>query len=239
MKAALAAACAARHEAMLESLTTGKRRCPECRLTLPLDGFAKNRSEPSGLSSWCRSCLALAGRRRYHERKRERQRVLAHMKMMRAASVAAIAARTAARVESGIKRCSHCHGVKNLDDFPRAPAKGDLHHAWCKGCVARNMRESRHAAEVRRKEEVRAAEEAQDDHAVALAKVAALTAEIQAQRAREEAHLRWLLGRGPHPDASVRQALEEITAARIAAAKNGSPITHVGTKGRREKAIVN
>jgi uncharacterized protein (DUF983 family) len=54
--AAIAAAARLKHENMLKSLATGKRRCPKCGLTKTLDEFNKSKSQPSGLHGWCRAC---------------------------------------------------------------------------------------------------------------------------------------------------------------------------------------
>jgi len=94
--ATLAASAALKHEDMLASLATGRRRCPRCcdpGETLPLEAFGRSRSAPSGYHGLCRSCKNADQRDREASRRREAAAGREHPGLARAAQIRAEAER--------------------------------------------------------------------------------------------------------------------------------------------------
>jgi hypothetical protein len=130
---------------------------------------------------------------------------LAQLDRMRAAGIATKRQRIAARQAAGVKFCSRCSTVKELDDFRVSSSTPDGRGYWCRACrgQADRQRYDRRQAE-------RRAEAERERLAVALARVKEIRAKVDAQRARQEALSRWLVGVGEHPDREIRERLEEV-----------------------------
>ena len=52
-------------------MNTSTKFCPACRTTYPVIGFGKNRAQPDGLQSYCKSCTHFA-QVEYREQNREK-----------------------------------------------------------------------------------------------------------------------------------------------------------------------
>lgn len=75
-----------------------RKRCPGCKRELPLQSYHRNRARPSGLATYCKSCL----QGKSHPFDMHRQKMY-----RRIARIVAVA------VYGG--RCSACHGTDRLE----------------------------------------------------------------------------------------------------------------------------
>lgn len=64
-------------DSILDRRTSESRAklCPSCLRDLPLEAFARDRSRPLGVSSYCKECACERARVRYTVRPEERERV--------------------------------------------------------------------------------------------------------------------------------------------------------------------
>lgn len=70
-------------------IASGNKRCRDCGQWLPVAQFARDRSRPDGLNTYCRPCHSQRQRARYEQRKLDRDRDYAQrhgMRQLRAAS---------------------------------------------------------------------------------------------------------------------------------------------------------
>ena len=92
------------------------KQCPQCERILPLTDFHSNQRRPDGRAFYCKRCAASRS-----EQSRRRRGIGAQR-------------RPAVDVPPGMKWCPDCDTVKPMAEFPRARARGNGIHTYCKPC---------------------------------------------------------------------------------------------------------
>ena len=115
----------------------GLRRCSECRVIKPLDGFALSKSNPHGHDNRCRAC-----HKAYHER-RNPDRLTRSEGLRVAWKRKWDGTEDYALVQDGKRRCKKCGEVKELDLFVINPTCRLGRTYECKACRAMRLKAGR------------------------------------------------------------------------------------------------
>lgn len=99
--------------------------CPKCDTLVPFGDFTKNRANPNGIGTYCKSCAV---------KSQAAVRVTAIDAWEHAADCTCRVC--AERIATRSKRCSKCQILKPADNFSRSLGAIDGLQSWCKECLS-------------------------------------------------------------------------------------------------------
>lgn len=119
---------------------TLSKRCTKCREVKALEDFSPDKSRRDGRDPRCRACKAKCERERHWK-----QQGIPESDWPRLHQEADARAARRNSVPDGFKRCSRCHEVKPLEEFPPDKSRWDGRQSRCRACDAKRARERRWA----------------------------------------------------------------------------------------------
>ena len=115
--------------------------CRECRRTLLVEDFGRDRSQPDARQSRCKRCRSLAAAKRYVADPVVGRSLARAERVSYATRTPDQVGQDRARLRpDGLKRCRTCHDRKPFDAFAKNKYRADGLNGACRSCIAARWR---------------------------------------------------------------------------------------------------